>query len=91
MHAEKRRPENRWKRYVKVRADFMMDGSIHPLMFRTEEGPIVKIDQIMDVRPAASLKAGGAGIRYICRVQEKQIHLFHDGEYWFIEVAEAPL
>jgi len=86
MKEEKRRPENPWKRYVKVRADFLTDGRIRPLMFRTEEGPIVRIDQIMDVRPAASLKAGGAGIRYICRVAERQIHLFHDGEYWFIEV-----
>lgn len=88
MNKERRRPENPWKRYVKVRADFLTDGRIRPLMFRTEDGPIMRIDQIMDVRPAASLKAGGAGIRYICRVEEKQIHLFHDGEYWFIEVEE---
>lgn len=83
---EKRRPENACKRYVKVRADFLPDGQIRPLMFRGEDGPIYRIDRILDVRPAASLKAGGAGIRYICRVEDRTFHLFHDGSYWFVEL-----
>ena len=34
MEAKDRRPENPCKRYVKVRADFELDGSIRPLLFR---------------------------------------------------------
>ena len=41
--------------------------------------------KITDVRPAASERTGGHGIRYTCRVQGKQIYLFHDRDLWFIE------
>ena len=74
------------KWYVKVRADFCLDGRIVPLKFRTEEGQPVIIDKILDVRPAASLKAGGRGMRYTCRVGDRQVYLFHDHEHWFLEV-----
>ena len=39
MEAKDRRPENPCKRYVKVRADFELDGRIRPLLFREEDGP----------------------------------------------------
>lgn len=77
--------ENASKRFVKVRADFTTDGHIRPLMFRTEDGPAVRIDRITDVREAASLKAGGQGIRYTCRVDGSTVLLFYDEPYWFIE------
>ena len=77
--------ENPHKIYVKVRADHLLDGSIRPLMFRSEDGPVQHIDRVLDVRPAPSLKAGGQGIRYICRIGEKTLMLFHDDPYWFIE------
>ncbi len=75
------------KQYVKVRADFCLDGSIVPLKFRTEEGCAVLIDQILDVRQAPSLKSGGQGTRYTCRVGESLLYLFHDREMWFVERA----
>lgn len=86
-----RRPENPCKRYVKVRADFEWDGSIRPLLFRQEDGPACRIDRIMDVRQAASLKAGGQGTRYVCEAEGKIIVLFYDDPYWFVErdAAEA--
>ena len=69
--------ENQFKRFVKVRADHMLDGKTLPLKFRTEDGPEIKIDRITDVRRAAATKAGGqgkasailasfAGMKYIC-------------------------
>ncbi|NLI20384.1 MAG: hypothetical protein GX418_02370 [Clostridiales bacterium] len=81
---------NRYKHYVKVRADHLPDGTIKPLMFRDDEagGEVCLIDQIMDVREAPSLKAGGQGIRYTCRVGERQVMLFHDAEFWFVELGE---
>lgn len=77
--------ENPAKIYVSVRADHLLNGRIRPLMFRTKDGPVVRIDRILDEREAPSLKAGGQGMRYTCRVGEKQLYLFHDDVYWFIE------
>ena len=77
--------ENPAKIYVSVRADHLLNGRIRPLMFRAKDGPVVRIDLILDEREAPSLKAGGQGMRYTCRVGEKQLYLFHDDVYWFIE------
>ena len=44
------------KTIVKVRCDFELDGRITPLLFRTQEGPAVRIDRVLDVRPAASTR-----------------------------------
>lgn len=83
------RRESPQKIYVKVRADFTLDGRIVPLMLRPEDGPAVRIDRILDVRQAPSLKAGGQGVRYVCRVGERTLMLFYDEPYWFIEADEA--
>ena len=77
--------ENPAKIYVSVRADHLLNGRIRPLMFRAKDGPVVRIDRILDEREAPSLKAGGQGMRYTCRGGEKQLYLFHDDVYWFIE------
>ena len=77
--------ENPAKIYVSVRADHLLNGRIRPLMFRAKDGPVVRIGRILDEREAPSLKAGGQGMRYTCRVGEKQLYLFHDDVYWFIE------
>lgn len=77
------------KRYVKVRADHLLSGRIRPLMFREEDGPTVIIDAIEDEREAPALKAGGQGTRYICRVADRRIALFHDEPLWFIEVDDG--
>lgn len=81
--------ESAAKLYVKVRADFTLDGRIVPLMLRTEDGPACRIDRIVDVRPAPSLKAGGQGMRYTCRVGERTLMLFYDEPYWFIEADDS--
>ncbi|MBR3795285.1 MAG: hypothetical protein IKK34_04560 [Clostridia bacterium] len=77
--------KNPFKIYVKVRADHLLDGTTHPLLFRAEDGPACRIDRILDVREAPSLKAGGQGVRYTCQVGERQLYLFYDEPYWFIE------
>lgn len=77
---------NPYKRFVKVRADHEIGGRIIPLMFREEDGESVCIDRILDMREAPSLKAGGQGTRYTCRVKGNQFFLFHDRDDWFIEL-----
>ncbi len=76
------------KKFVKVRADFTLDGRVVPLKFRTEDGPAYIIDRIIDIRPAPSLKSGGQGMRYTCRVGEKMLFLFHDRTHWFVETVD---
>lgn len=77
--------KNPAKIYVKVRADHLLDGSVRPLMFRAEDGPCMKIDRVLDVREAPSLKAGGQGVRYTCQIDGRQLYLFYDEPHWFIE------
>lgn len=77
--------ENPGKIYVMVRADHLLDGRIRPRMLRAEDGPVVKIDRVLDAREAPSLKAGGQGMRYVCEAEGRQIFLFFDDPYWFIE------
>ena len=76
------------REYVKVRADFTIDGRLVPLKFRSEDGLPQVIDRIIDVRPAPSLKAGGQGTRYTCRVGDRLIYLFNDRNRWFTETVE---
>ncbi len=77
--------KNPAKIFVKVRADHLLDGSTRPLMIRSEDGPAMRIDRVTDVREAPSLKAGGQGVRYTCLIEGRQVYLFFDDPYWFIE------
>ena len=79
------RRENPDKIYVKVRADHLLNGTVRPLMVRAEDGPVIRIDRVLDVRQAASLKAGGQGLRYLCQTQGRELKLFFEDPYWFME------
>ncbi len=70
--------ENAHKCFVKVRADHDPDGKTRPILIRTEDGPTLKIDSVVDVRRAAATKAGGQGIRYTCMIGGHELYLFHD-------------
>lgn len=78
--------ERRSKVYVKVRADFLPDGTILPRKLEWEDGRVFLVDRVRDIRPAASLKAGGAGLRYLCVIQGKETYLFlENNTAWFVE------
>ena len=70
---------------LRVNAQFDLDGSIRPTSIIWEDGRVFEIDRILDIRRAASLKAGGLGIRYICRIRGKTVKLFNDEGHWFME------
>lgn len=76
---------NPYKIYVNVCAEFNADGSLIPLSFVWENGTRYTIDRVTDVRLAASLKAGGIGMRYTCRVRGRLTYLFLDDNRWFME------
>jgi len=64
---------------------YMEDGTIMPLAVRWAEGELYEIDRVTDVRPAASMKAGGAGIRYTCMIQGHEKYLWLEETRWFVE------
>lgn len=72
------------KKFVDVIAVFDTDGKITPLKIKYDEEAF-SVDRIVDVRPAASLKAGGAGIRYTCYIYGKLTYLFLEETKWFVE------
>jgi hypothetical protein len=76
---------NQYKVYVAVTAETSPDGVITPLAFVWEDGRKYEIDRVLDARPAASLKAGGNGIRYTIRVMGRQKYLFLEEKRWFME------
>ncbi|HCA34403.1 MAG TPA: hypothetical protein DEP00_04895 [Lachnospiraceae bacterium] len=74
------------KKYVEVAADFSPDGVMIPLWITWDNGHRYRIDKVTDYRRAASLKAGGAGIRYTCQIGGGQHFLFYEENYkWFVE------
>ena len=74
------------KVYVDVTAEFSKEGKLTPKTIRWKDGRIYEIQRVKDVRRAASLKAGGAGIRYTCVIDGKDSHLYYeDNNMWFVE------
>ncbi|NLV59869.1 MAG: hypothetical protein GXY67_14065 [Clostridiales bacterium] len=73
---------------VIVRADFLLDGRIRPLLLRTASGPAIKV-KVKGCCEAPALKAGGQGTRYTCDFGGKELYLFHDDTQWFLEVEDG--
>ncbi|MDR0906396.1 MAG: hypothetical protein LBN00_09555 [Oscillospiraceae bacterium] len=80
--------ENDCKVYVAVNADITAEGQVLPRSFVWEDGVRYEIDRVLDVRRAASLKAGGAGLRYTVKIQGRERYLWLEddgGGRWFME------
>jgi hypothetical protein len=73
------------KVFVSVVVRFNPEGDMRPLFLIWEDGRKYEIDRILDVRPAASLKAGGTGLRYRCRICGRETYLYYEGPRWFME------
>ena len=74
------------KVYVSVTAVFTKDGKLVPKSFVWKNGHVYDIQKVTDVRRAASLRAGGAGLRYTCIVDGRESHLFYEeNNLWFVE------
>lgn len=77
------------KVFVDVIAKHTSEGHIIPLTVMWKDGRRFDVDRVIDVRKAASLKVGGCGWRYTCRIQGKDAFLFLDNDKWFVESREA--
>ena len=73
------------KQYISVTAIFDEDGNLLPLSVTWFDGRNFPIDKVTDIRYAASLKAGGAGIRYTCMIGGREKYLFLEENRWFVE------
>lgn len=73
------------KVYVAVEARFEPDGRLAPTAITWEDGQRYEIQRVLDVRRAASLKAGGAGVRYTVRIGRRDTFLFLEEGRWFVE------
>ncbi|TWH49574.1 hypothetical protein [Sporomusa sp. KB1] len=76
---------NKHKIFVKITAEHDTKGNIRPILLHWEDGRKFEVDKVLDARPAASLKAGGYGMRYTCWIANKQVYLFCVEGRWFIE------
>ena len=82
------------KVYVAVIASFSEEGNLYPRKLRWEDGREYMIEKVLDVRPAAALKAGGQGDRYTVQINGHASYLFFERSanisgtnlgIWFVE------
>ena len=77
------------KQYISVTARFDPDGNLLPLKIHWNDGRSFDIDKVTDIRYAASLKAGGAGLRYTCRIAGAEKYLFLEENRWFVDARNS--
>ena len=82
------------KIYVRVSTLFDMDGTMLPRVLMWKDGQRFKIDRVVNIKPAYSMKAGGQGDRYTVMINGQQRYLFFErSSYltgnnvgrWFVE------
>ncbi len=74
------------KVYVDVIVKFNKDGIVRPVKFTWEDGVTYDIDDVVKVKKAASVRAGGIGIVYICMISGHESRLFYEeNNRWFLE------
>lgn len=77
-----------YKRYVEVYAAFLVNGDILPKKIIWDKDRSYEIDKITDIKNAASIEVGGAGVRYTCSIRGRKKYLFLEGKKWFVEAKD---
>ena len=82
------------KAYVPVEVSFDERGFMHPVRLIGQNGKVFEIDRVIQIKPAAAMKAGGQGDRYTIRIAGKETYLFFERSTsekgaiigrWFVE------
>lgn len=73
------------KTYIAVIAHYDVNGNITPIAIEWADGRRFEVERVLDVRRAASLKAGGLGIRYTIRVLGQVRAMYLEGARWYVE------
>lgn len=78
---------NPHKIFVGVTAEHDIKGNVTPKVLHWSDGRSFDIDKLLSVNRAASVKAGGYGVKYTCRIRNKEVCLFYDvyDRRWFME------
>ena len=76
------------KKYVDMIVRYTEDGQIIPLAVRWSPDQLYEIDRVLDVQRAASLRAGGTGIRYLCRIKGRERYIWLEENKWFVDAKE---
>jgi len=78
--------------FVTIIAEHDTNGIIKSTILHWADGRQFEVDKIMDVHQAPSLIGGGHGMRYICRIRNKEVNLFHDDMdgKWFVGALNKP-
>ena len=78
------------KIYVKVTTEWDAEGNITPTVIHWEDGTRYTIDRILRVDNAASMRAGGYGLRYKVRLSCEEQNIFDKVRYLFLEKGLTP-
>jgi hypothetical protein len=73
------------KTFVEVISKFTEEGDIIPLSLKWGDGEVYEIDKVHSIRNRASLRAGGVGLRYECRIRNKDTFIYLEDNRWFVE------
>ncbi|HPF53255.1 MAG TPA: hypothetical protein P5116_00475 [Eubacteriales bacterium] len=74
------------KKYVAVDVYIDEDGALHPVCVHWDDGRRFEVQTVIEARRAASLKAGGTGIRYRCLICGQERFLYYEDPKWFVDV-----
>ena len=73
------------KQFVDVICIYNKAGQIKPLYIVWDNGMKYPIERVTQIIPAASLRSGGMGLRYTCKIGRQERYLFLEEGKWFIE------
>jgi hypothetical protein len=73
------------KVFVDVIVKHTKDGRRLPMIILWENGKKYEVEKVLDIRRAASLKAGGQGLKYKCRILGSETCLWLEDGKWFVE------
>lgn len=76
------------KTYVNVYAVFDTLGQIMPRAIIWEDGRKFPVDRVLQVEKRASLRSGGAGLRYLVIIAGHRRYLYLEETKWFVEPVE---
>jgi hypothetical protein len=72
-----------------VNKKLLKDYKVIPIKILTQNGEKIGIDMVLDIRRAASTKAGGLGDRYTCTVtldeRRREVYIYKDDDDWYME------
>lgn len=74
------------RKNITVIAQMRNDGMVIPLSIKWDDGQTFDISKVCDVKKQASLKGGGMGFRFTCKISGKEKYLWLDGYTWFVEI-----